>query len=164
MRLLLDTHILVWWLTDAPSLPARIRPLIVSHDNIVFVSAASCWEVAIKVRSGKWSEAAGLVPGIRDVLTRARLTPLAVTVSHAERAGLLGTAHKDPFDRLLAAQAQSFLTEPMMSEMTAVGGLLLVGLSISSLLELRPIRVGNFLPALLVAPLIVAILAFLGVG
>jgi uncharacterized membrane protein YqgA involved in biofilm formation len=65
---------------------------------------------------------------------------------------------------LLASQAQAFLTEPMMSEMTAVGGLLLVGLAISSLLELRPIRVGNFLPALLVAPLIVAILAFLGIG
>jgi len=65
---------------------------------------------------------------------------------------------------LLATQAQTFLTEPMMSEMTAVGGLMLVGLSISSLLELRPIRVGNFLPALLVAPLIVALLAFLGIG
>ena len=64
---------------------------------------------------------------------------------------------------LLATQAQAFLTEPMMSEMTAVGGLLLVGLAISSLLELRPIRVGNFLPALLVAPLIVALLVFLGI-
>jgi uncharacterized membrane protein YqgA involved in biofilm formation len=65
---------------------------------------------------------------------------------------------------LLATQAQAFLTEPMMSEMTAVGGLLLLGLAISSLLELRPIRVGNFLPALLVAPLIVWILGLLGIG
>lgn len=65
---------------------------------------------------------------------------------------------------LLATQAQAFLTEPMMSEMTAVGGLLLIGLSISSLLELRPIRVGNFLPALIVAPLIVAILVFFGIN
>jgi uncharacterized membrane protein YqgA involved in biofilm formation len=65
---------------------------------------------------------------------------------------------------LLATQAQAFLTEPMMSEMTAVGGLLLVGLAVSSLLELRPIRVGNFLPSLLVAPLIVALLTFLGLG
>lgn len=65
---------------------------------------------------------------------------------------------------LLATQAQAFLTEPMMSEMTAVGGLLLLGLSISSLLELRPIRVGNFLPALVVAPLIVWILKVLGLG
>ena len=82
-----------------------MRPLISARENEVFVSAASCWEIAIKVRSGKWSEAAGLVPGIADVLARARFTPLAVTVAHAERAGLLDVAHKDPFDRLPAAQA-----------------------------------------------------------
>jgi PIN domain nuclease of toxin-antitoxin system len=70
-----------------------------------FRECASCWEIAIKVRSGKWSEAEGLVPGIADVLTRARLTPLPVTVPHAEHAGLLDFAHNDPFDRLLAAQA-----------------------------------------------------------
>jgi uncharacterized membrane protein YqgA involved in biofilm formation len=60
---------------------------------------------------------------------------------------------------LLAAQAQALISPAMMNEMTAVGGLLLVGISISSLLEVRKIRVGNFLPALLIAPLIVAILA-----
>jgi len=65
---------------------------------------------------------------------------------------------------LLADQAQSFFTIPMMDEMTAVGGLLLIGLVISSLWELKPIRVGNFLPALFIAPLIVAILAGLGIG
>ena len=105
MRVLLDTHVLVWWLTDAPDLPARMRPLIKDRENDVFVSAASCWEIAIKVRSGKWTEASGLVPGIAGVLNRARLLPLAVTVQHAERAGLLDLAHTDPFDRLLAAQA-----------------------------------------------------------
>jgi uncharacterized membrane protein YqgA involved in biofilm formation len=65
---------------------------------------------------------------------------------------------------LLAAQAQAVITTPMMDELTAVGGLLLLGLAISSLLEIKPIRVGNFLPALIVAPLIVAILAVLGIG
>jgi uncharacterized membrane protein YqgA involved in biofilm formation len=65
---------------------------------------------------------------------------------------------------LLAAQAQAVITTPMMDEMTAVGGLLLVGLAISSLLELKHIRVGNFLPALFVAPLIIAILSALGIG
>jgi len=65
---------------------------------------------------------------------------------------------------LLAAQAQAVITIPMMNEMTAVGGVLLVGLAISSLLEIKPIRVGNFLPALVLAPLIVAILAGLGIG
>ena len=105
MRILLDTHVLVWWLTDASELPAKMRPLIKARENAVFVSAASCWEIAIKVRSGKWIEAAGLVPGMADVLNRARFTPLPVTVQHAERAGLLDLDHNDPFDRLLAAQA-----------------------------------------------------------
>ncbi len=65
---------------------------------------------------------------------------------------------------LLAAQAQAFITEPMMAEMTAVGGLLLLGIAVSSLWEIKLIRVGNFLPALVIAPLIVAILTALGVG
>ncbi|MDH5508357.1 MAG: DUF554 domain-containing protein [Anaerolineae bacterium] len=65
---------------------------------------------------------------------------------------------------LLAAQAQAVVSEAMMAEMTAVGGVLLVGLAVSSLLEIKPIRVGNFLPALLIAPLIVAILAAFQIG
>jgi uncharacterized membrane protein YqgA involved in biofilm formation len=65
---------------------------------------------------------------------------------------------------LLAAQAQALLSEPMVAEMSAVGGVLLVGLAIGSLLELRPIRTGNLLPALVIAPLIVAILAVFGLG
>lgn len=63
---------------------------------------------------------------------------------------------------LLAGQAQALITETMMNEMTAVGGILLLGIAVSSLLEIKPIRVGNFLPALLIAPLIVAILSALG--
>ncbi|MEN8172231.1 MAG: DUF554 domain-containing protein [Chloroflexota bacterium] len=63
---------------------------------------------------------------------------------------------------MLAAQAAAIITEPMMNEMTAAGGLLLMGLAISSLLEIKTIRVGNFLPALIIAPLIVALLSFLG--
>jgi len=65
---------------------------------------------------------------------------------------------------LLAAQAEALLSEPMVAEMSAVGGVLLVGLAIGSLLELRPIRTGNLLPALLIAPLIVALLSALGLG
>ena len=65
---------------------------------------------------------------------------------------------------LLADQAQSFFTMPMMNEMTAVGGLILIGIVISSLWQLKPIRVGNFLPALFIAPLIVAILVAMGIS
>ena len=64
---------------------------------------------------------------------------------------------------LLAAQASALISEPMMNEMTATGGVLLLGIAISSLLEIKPIRVGSFLPALLIAPLIVAILTALGI-
>ncbi len=105
MRLLLDTHVLAWWLKDAPQLPERHRNLIKSLDNDVFVSAASCWEIAIKVRAGKWPEAAGLVPGLALALRATSMTLLPITLAHAERAGLLEHTHKDPFDRLLAAQA-----------------------------------------------------------
>ena len=63
---------------------------------------------------------------------------------------------------LLAAQAQAIINQPMMNEMTAVGGVILIGIAISSLLEIKPIRVGNFLPALVIAPLIVYLLAVLG--
>lgn len=65
---------------------------------------------------------------------------------------------------LLAAQAQAITTPAMMTEMTAVGGVLLFGIAVSSLLEIKPIRVGNFLPSLIIAPLIVAILAVLNIG
>lgn len=65
---------------------------------------------------------------------------------------------------LLAAQAQAAITPPMMNEMTAVGGIMLVGIAVSNLLEIKPIRVGNFLPGLLIAPLIVALLAALNLG
>jgi uncharacterized membrane protein YqgA involved in biofilm formation len=64
---------------------------------------------------------------------------------------------------LLASQAAAFITEPMMFEMTAAGGILLVGLALSSLLEIKPIRVGNFLPALVIAPIIVAVLTAFGI-
>lgn len=65
---------------------------------------------------------------------------------------------------LLAAQAQTLLTEPMVREMTAVGGLLIMGIGVGALLELRPIRVANYLPALVIAPVIVAILHGMGIG
>ena len=105
MRVLLDTHVLAWWLKDAPQLSSQHRDLIKSLDNEVLVSAVSCWEIAIKVRAGKWPEAAGLVPGLTVALAAMSLTLLPISPSHAERAGLLAHAHKDPFDRLLAAQA-----------------------------------------------------------
>jgi PIN domain nuclease of toxin-antitoxin system len=105
LRLLLDTHVLVWWLTDAAELPGHMRELITTADNDVFVSAVSCWEIAVKVRAGKWPEASGLVPGFAEIVSAAQFSSLPVTIVHAEAAGLLDIPHKDPFDRMLAVQA-----------------------------------------------------------
>ena len=107
MRLLLDTHVVVWWLAGATQLPAHMGSLIKPKENEVYVSAASCWEIGIKVRAGRWPEADHMVLGIVDHLAKARLIVLSITAAHAERAALLEIAHKDPFDRLLAAQAMA---------------------------------------------------------
>jgi len=107
LRLLLDTHALLWWLSDDRSLPATARKLIARGGNEVLVSAASAWEIATKVRLGKLPMADDLVSGLDDVLTQQGFVPLAISVDHAIRAGLLPGPHKDPFDRMLIAQSQA---------------------------------------------------------
>ena len=105
MKLLLDTHALIWWFLDDPRLPRSMDLLIDDPAVTVFVSAATAWEMATKYRIGKLREAAAIVAGMPGLLERCHLQPLAVTVEHGHRAGLLPGAHKDPFDRMLAAQA-----------------------------------------------------------
>jgi PIN domain nuclease of toxin-antitoxin system len=104
VKLLLDTHALLWWLLDDPSLPAAPRRAI-ERAEAVFVSAASVWEVAIKQRLGKLPEltlAAAELPGlIRD----SRFLPLPVDDRHAAAVGTLPLHHRDPFDHLLIVQA-----------------------------------------------------------
>lgn len=102
MRLLLDTHIILWWDADDPRLSDILRAAIASPENEVFVSAASAWEIGIKKASGKLQVGASLAHTIRS---RA-FTALAITIEHAEWAGSLPLLHRDPFDRLLVAQAQ----------------------------------------------------------
>lgn len=105
MRLLLDTHALVWWLTDSPKLSQAARQHIAAQDNTVFVSAASASEIATKARIGRWPEAPPLVGLFPGVVEASGFEPLAITVGHAAHAGALAVAHADPFDRMLAAQA-----------------------------------------------------------
>lgn len=105
MRLLLDTHTLLWWLTENPSLQASARKLIANKNNDILVSAASAWEIATKVRLGKLSIAIDLARDFTAYLERERFDSLAVTAEHGIRAGLLPGPHKDPFDRMLIAQA-----------------------------------------------------------
>jgi PIN domain nuclease of toxin-antitoxin system len=106
MEVLLDTHTLLWWLTDDPALTRAGRKIIAETKNVILVSAASAWEIATKVRLGKLPTAADLVADFADQLKREGFQNLAISTSHAIRAGLLPGLHKDPFDRMLIAQAQ----------------------------------------------------------
>jgi len=107
MKLLLDTHALIWWLAgdDALSLPAR--QAIADETNTVAISAASAMEVATKYRIGKLPGAALLAQDFEALIAAQGFTELPITVRHARLAGLMEIAHKDPFDRLLIAQAQA---------------------------------------------------------
>lgn len=102
MRLLLDTHVVLWWLAADAGLAAPVRAAIADPANEVAVSAASVWEVAIKAALGKLRAPHGLL----DELERHRFSQLPVTGEHALRAGALPRHHDDPFDRMLVAQAE----------------------------------------------------------
>lgn len=105
MRLLLDTHTLLWWLADDPSLSAAARKLIRRSSNNVLVSAVSAWEIGTKVRLGKLPGAEELAADFAGYLARERFEQLPISVEHGIRAGLLPGSHKDPFDRMLVAQS-----------------------------------------------------------
>ena len=107
MRPLLDTHALLWWLSDDPALTRAARMVIAETRNTIFVSAASAWEIATKVRLGKLPTAADLTTDFAGYLQREGFQILAISGEHAIRAGLLPGPHKDPFDRMLIAQAQA---------------------------------------------------------
>lgn len=101
MRLLLDTHVLLWCLADDPTLPENVRTTVVDSSNSVFVSAASGWEIAIKKALGKL-EAPDDLP---EAISICRFEPLSITLAHAMKAGFLPRHHNDPFDRMLVAQS-----------------------------------------------------------
>ena len=103
MNVLLDTHAALWVLADDAQLDPAARELIEDGANVVIVSAASVWEVAIKRELGKLKAPAGF--GATAV--RVGFDALTITHDHAERAGRLPPHHRDPFDRMLVAQAQA---------------------------------------------------------
>jgi PIN domain nuclease of toxin-antitoxin system len=107
VRALLDTHALLWWLADDPALSLSARRFIAETKNTPVVSAASAWEIATKVRLGKLPTAADLAADLTGLMERAGFELFAISAEHAIRAGLLAGAHKDPFDRMLVAQAQA---------------------------------------------------------
>ena len=107
MRLLLDTHAFLWWLADSRRLSAMAHKLIADEANSLFVSAASAWEIATKHRIGKLPEAAGLALNVAGTIRGQGFEELPITVADAERSGRLPGPHRDPFDRMLIAQAVS---------------------------------------------------------
>lgn len=106
MRLLLDTHALLWWFSNDPALPKSCRKLIAQSDSGVFVSVVSAWEIATKFRLGRLPSASELVQDFGGYLDRENFLSLPVSHDHGIRAGMLPGPHQDPFDRMLIAQAE----------------------------------------------------------
>ncbi len=101
MSLLLDTQVVLWWIHGTPRLPDAVAERIADPGELVVVSAASIWEAAIKAALGKLK----LPEALGDAVVEEGFEPLPVTFDHAERAGALPAHHRDPFDRMLVAQA-----------------------------------------------------------
>ncbi len=107
MRALLDTHALLWWLSDDPALTRTARRIIAETKNSLVVSAASAWEIATKVRLGKLPTGVDLASDFSGQIQREGFELLPISAEHGIRAGLLPGPHKDPFDRMLIGQSQA---------------------------------------------------------
>ena len=107
MRLLLDTHTFLWWAEDSPRLPQPARRAIHDEDNDVLVSAATAWEITTKHRLGKLPDADPIASDIPGAIAAQGFQELPLSVADAARAGALSGPHRDPFDRMLIAQALS---------------------------------------------------------
>ena len=105
VRALLDTHTFLWWLAGNPRLSGAARRAIEDDANTIFVSAASAWEIATKHRIGKLPQAEAVALDVSGSIAGQGFEALAITVDDAERAGRLPGPHRDPFDRVLIAQA-----------------------------------------------------------
>jgi PIN domain nuclease of toxin-antitoxin system len=105
VRLLLDTHTLLWWLDGDPALSPTAQAAIADEASEIFVSAASSWEIATKYRLGKLPGAATVATGVAACLAAQGFAELPTTVAEGQKAGSLAGTHRDPFDRMLAVQA-----------------------------------------------------------
>lgn len=106
VTLLLDTHIFLWWLFADSRLPPEAKAIIEQPENIILVSSASVWEIATKFRIGKLPEAGKVAENVPQWIERAGFQSLAISSGHAQLAGSWDLPHRDPFDRMLAAQAK----------------------------------------------------------
>lgn len=106
MRLLLDTHALLWWFTDDPKLSEVARESIANEANLILVSAASAWEIATKYRLGKLSIGGEVLRRFQELVAADGFIHLPMNYLQSIRAGGYSMDHRDPFDRMLAAQAE----------------------------------------------------------
>ena len=104
MRLLLDTHTLIWWFLDRDELSRRAHDAIEAATDPVFVSAVSAHEISTKHRNGKLPQVARLLHDFERLIATQDFTQLPLSVAHGRRSGAMRGLHKDPFDRMLAAQ------------------------------------------------------------
>ena len=107
MRLLLDTHTFIWWVSNSKRIPKSTFLEITDEENDIFVSAATAWEIATKHRIGKLREVGGIVADLPDIIKEQGFEELPITVDDGVRAGMFPLYHRDPFDRVLIAQAIS---------------------------------------------------------
>ena len=105
MQLLLDTHAFLWWLAGDSALSAAAKKAIGNENNTVFVSAASAWEITTKHRLGKLPHAGPLAADVTAAIADQSFVALPISVRHGQVAGNLPGPHRDPFDRMLIAQA-----------------------------------------------------------
>ena len=105
LRILLDSHALIWWFSGSPRLSVEARGAIEDEDNDVLVSAATAWEIATKHRLGRIPEAGTLVSDFAGIIAGQDFEELPITVDNGIRAGALSGLHGDPFDRMLISQA-----------------------------------------------------------
>ena len=106
MRVLADTHAVFWWLVSDERLSRPARRILDDEANEVLVSSVVSWEIATKSRIGKWPAGRVFLDAIEAEVIARELTLLSITLAHARLAGLMPGEHKDPFDRLLVAQAK----------------------------------------------------------
>ena len=104
-RLLLDTHTFLWWLAGDRKLSPGARKTIGDNSGPIFVSAASVWEISTKHRSGKLPGASAIAGDLVGAIESQGFVGMAMTIEHAQAAGALPGPHRDPFDRMLIAQA-----------------------------------------------------------
>jgi PIN domain nuclease of toxin-antitoxin system len=104
LSLLLDTHALFWWVTDSANLSRKASQAIADSSRQCFVSAATVYEMANKLRLGRFDAAREIIGRLDEILADNNFSPLAISLQHAAVAGTLVSQHRDPFDRILAAQ------------------------------------------------------------